>query len=195
MTDRGRIYILYGAPTNTQEDLFYDHDRPSGGQGVLRWVYESRPGERMDLDPVTVVAFERDNSGEYRLSYDPKLNTIYWNPGAYEGAPLQEYFEDLLASSKSEIGIMLDLGKLQEVPPQEQVLLEQIDTIQSYETHPLEVKLQRFEPPEDDGVLVVVTVGVGQVKGRHRGRLLQLRHQRPHADDLRVQPRRRRGTA
>ena len=164
MTDQGKIYILYGAPTNKQEDIFYDHDRPSGGRGVMRWLYEGRPGQRMDLDPVTVVAFEKDNSGEYKLTYDPKLNTVYWNPRAYEGTPLQDFYETTIAMSKSELGVMLDLGKMQEVPPQEQVLLERIDTAQSYQTHPLELEIQRFEHPEEEGVLVVLTLGVGQVR-------------------------------
>jgi hypothetical protein len=54
---------------------------------------------------------------------------------------------------------MLDLGRMQEVPPQEEVLIESIEAVETFAFDPLPLALDRFEP-KDGALLVVVTVAV-----------------------------------
>lgn len=164
MTDRGKIFILYGPPTDIQEDIHLRTERPGTTPGVLRWVYEGRPGSRMDVNPVTVVAFQRDAGGEYKVSYDPKITSVFFDPVAIREKHLAnvEKFYDLLGvqGARSELSVMLDLGRMQEVPPHEQVLLERVETIEAYKTHALEAKVHRYFLPEQDENLVSVTVDI-----------------------------------
>jgi GWxTD domain-containing protein len=172
MTDRGKIHILYGPPTEIQEDLHLaPKSGPTSGRGVIRWIYEGRPESRMDLDPIVVVPFVRDTSGEFRLTYDPKLASVFFDArkiaddrlGGYErwlemlGAPMM----------KSELSVMLDLGRMQEVPPQDRVLLTQVETIESYQTHPLPLGTNRFLHPEL-GTVVVTTIDLTQTGQRYK---------------------------
>jgi hypothetical protein len=53
---------------------------------------------------------------------------------------------------------MLDLGRLQEVPSQEKILLDRVETVESYRTHPLALEVAQYEPPSVDGTLVVISV-------------------------------------
>ncbi len=162
MTDRGKIYILYGPPTEKQEHQRFHSDTsiPGGGRGLIRWIYEGRPGGRVDLDAVTVVAFVRDYSGEYRLSYDPELSSVFFQAAMDEDRRFERWAEMFLSPARSELAVMLDLGKLQEVPPQEQVILESIETVESYRTQPLAAQLSRYRHPDHDERLAVVTVNL-----------------------------------
>jgi hypothetical protein len=54
---------------------------------------------------------------------------------------------------------MLDLGKLQEVPPQENNLLDSIETIETYAYEPLPLAIDRFQPG-GAGLLAIVTVSI-----------------------------------
>ena len=169
-TDRGKIHILYGAPTEIQEDLSLETMAiPTGGHGVIRWIYEGRPEQRADLDPIVVVPFVRDSGGEWRLTYDPELASVFWDPLAIReksfAQKMMERYEKLRGATqnRSELSVMLDLGRMQEVPPQEQLLLERVETAEAYETEPLDVRLDRFFHPEELGSLVVTTVDVSMV--------------------------------
>jgi hypothetical protein len=57
---------------------------------------------------------------------------------------------------------MLDLGKMQEVPPEAQVLLEQVETTEAYRTEPLTIQVQRYLHPEHGETVVCVTVDLSQ---------------------------------
>ena len=160
MTDRGKIWILYGPPT----DIESHDDLQSGrntGHGVIRWIYEGRPGERMDVSPIVVVPFQRDTSGEYLLSYDPKLASVFFDALAISENRFDQYdkfFEMMGSPSRSELSVMLDLGRMQEVPPADQVLLESVETMEAYHTLPLVVKLDRYFRPEDGRPIAVISV-------------------------------------
>jgi hypothetical protein len=52
---------------------------------------------------------------------------------------------------------MLDLGRMQEVPPHEQVLIERVETRESFATVPLAAQVDRFRHPTEKGSLVSVT--------------------------------------
>lgn len=163
LTDRGKIYILYGPPTEIEEDIHRRTERPGSTPGILRWIYEGRPSGRMDVNPVVVVPFERDAGGEYKVSYDPKLASVFFDPLAVRERHMRdvEQFYDILGvSSRSELSVMLDLGRMQEVPPQEQVLLERVETIEAYNTHAVRAELHRYYLPEPQQSLVSVTVDI-----------------------------------
>ena len=62
---------------------------------------------------------------------------------------------------------MLDLGKMQEVPPQAQLLLERIETREAYLTHEVSARVDRFGHPEHRGEwLVSLTVDVSYTVDR-----------------------------
>jgi len=164
LTDRGKVHVLYGPPTEINEDLHLRTEGiAGGGYGVIRWIYE-RPGQRMDMDAIVVVPFVRDGSGEWRMSNDPVLASVFWNPTAMREAQasLADRFQARnAAGGRSELSVMLDLGKMQEVPPQEQILLESVETAENYETEPIELEVSRYLHPEDTETLVVVTADLG----------------------------------
>lgn len=166
-TDRGKIYILYGPPQDIENHFDL---RPGGdlkvGHGVIRWIYRSRPEGRRDLDPIVVVPFQRQATGEYRVSTDPQLASIFFNPRAIATElPMERVLRDMFGShgARSPLSVMLDLGKMQEVPPHAQVILERVETLEDYRTRRLATRLDRFRHPDRDGVLTVLTVDVTYV--------------------------------
>jgi GWxTD domain-containing protein len=165
MTDRGKIHILYGPPTETENAP----DLASGsttGHGVIRWIYEGRPGERMDMNPIVVVPFQRDTSGEYRLSYDPKLASVFFDATAISEGRTDQYdrfFEMMGSPTHSELSVMLDLGRMQEIPPADQVLLESVETMEAYHTLPLKVDVNRYFQPQDGSAVAVVNVDLREI--------------------------------
>jgi GWxTD domain-containing protein len=167
MTDRGKIYILYGPPTRIEDQLDLDtHTGPTAGRGLIRWHYEGRPGGRTDLDPVVIVPFVRETTGEYRVSYDPKLSSVFFDALAVEeqwDRAMDRFLEIYGAPRPTEMSVMLDLGKMQEVPPQAQVLLERVETVESYRTHPVGVNISRYVHPDGEGVVAVVTADVSHI--------------------------------
>ncbi len=165
-TDRGKIYILYGPPTEIREDPNAETGGlPAAGQGLIRWIYEGRPGNRRDMDPIVVVPFVRDLTGEYRVSSDPKLASVYfdWQSTRDEDTKQQweRWFQTFFPSGRTDLAVMLDLGKMQEVPPEEAILLERVETFETYATHPLAVEIDRYPSPDaGERCLVVLTIGV-----------------------------------
>ena len=176
MTDRGKIHILYGPPTEIQDDRHLaPEDSPTSGAGVSRWIYEGRPAERVDVDPVVVVPFVRGVDGEYRLSYEPKLAGVFWDPLAIEEERTRQFdrFRALTSSpTTSELSVMLDLGRMQEIPPQERVLIETVETMESYQTLPLSVRVDRYLNPEESKPLVVISVDLTHLDPESRPAIL-----------------------
>ena len=160
MTDRGKIWILYGPPNEIGTYDNIQSDRTTG-RGVIRWIYEGRPSQRMDLDPIVVVPFQRDASGEYRLSYDPKLASVFFDATSISEGRMDQYdkfFEKVGSPAHSELSVMLDLGRMQEVPPADQVLLETVETMEAYHTLPLTVNVDRYFRPDDGQPIAVISV-------------------------------------
>lgn len=169
-TDRGKIHILYGPPTEIQDDVNFRTDDPTSTGGIIRWIYESRAGGRMDVDPITVVPFVRGRGGAYKVSYDPKLASVFFNPRAMQAEgtdPVERWMEVVGMPGRSEMSVMLDLGKLQEVPPQAQLLLERVETREAFLTHDVSARVDRFGHPEHRGEwLVSLTVDVSYTMDR-----------------------------
>lgn len=160
-TDRGKIYILHGPPTEIREDIDAKTENdPSAGRGLIRWTYEGRPEGRLDLDPVVVVPFYRTSSGEYRLSYDPRLTSVFfdWMYKPTQGSALLNYLESMSSAASSRLGAMLDLGKMEDVPQQEEFLLGQVETYESFRTREQTLRVDRYAPAGVGGGVVVITV-------------------------------------
>jgi GWxTD domain-containing protein len=156
-TDRGRIFILLGAPDEVQDHPEFDARKDDiAGRGLLRWHYKNLPVSR-SLDPVTVVAFLRDNTGEYRLTTDPELNDIYFDPlRPYDRPYLRDLQENMPLVARSELATAMDLGRLQAIPSEEQAL-HIVLTREFYGTIPAEVAVHRF-PAGPSRLYVVLTI-------------------------------------
>jgi GWxTD domain-containing protein len=166
-TDRGKIYILYGPPEEVKEDPNADAgtDKDTDGHGLIRWVY-LKPGGRKDVDPVVFVPFVRDVTGEYKLSYDPKLASPFFQWSQIEDnrtVGLGDFLRSIQPGSDP-LSVMLDLGKMQEVPPQEKVILDTVDTVETFAFLPLPVAVDRFQTAAP-GTLAVLTVGIPASEG------------------------------
>jgi GWxTD domain-containing protein len=169
-TDRGKIHILYGPPTDIEDETNYRSDDTTSIGGLIRWIYQGRAGGRRDVNPVTIVPFIRGRGGEYRVTYDPKLSSVFFNPRAMqaEGSdPVERWMEVVGMPGRTEMSVMLDLGKMQEVPPQAQLLLERVETREEYLTHSVEARVDRFGHPERSGEwLLSLTVDVSYTLNR-----------------------------
>jgi len=166
-TDRGKIYILYGPPDEFREDPNAKvGSGPSDGAGLIRWIY-LKPGGRRDVDPVVYVPFVRDVTGEYRLSYDPELSSPFFNWASIDDkrtAGLDAFVSDLGHNSKSPLGVMLDLGKMQEVPPPEKFVLDSVESVETFAYAALPLSLDRFRL-DNGGMLAVVTIAIPGPEG------------------------------
>jgi GWxTD domain-containing protein len=161
-TDRGKIYILYGPPDEEKEDPnAHAGSETSDSKGLIRWVY-LKPGGRRDVDPVVYVPFVRDVTGEYRLSYDPALSSPFFNWAAIDDqrtAGLDKFLSTMQPGSKDPIGVRLDLGKMQEVPPQEKFLMDSVESVETFAYEPLPLAIDRFRL-DAGGSVMVVTVAI-----------------------------------
>jgi GWxTD domain-containing protein len=161
-TDRGKIYILHGPPDEVQSDETVRIDSTSGsGEGIVRWLYVGRPGGRKDLDPVVAVPFVRSSTGEFKLSYDPLLTSVFldWNylRDLSRNSGWAHWVASNVPTNGSRMTAMLDLGRLQEIPRAEEILLAQVDTYEIFQSAPLPVQVHRFEAPGESDALVVLT--------------------------------------
>jgi len=160
-TDRGKIYILHGAPTRIEDDLFAQTN-PNAGRGLIRWFYEGGAEGHPELGPVVVVPFARDLAGEFRLSHDPRLASEFYDWDTIQRRSQYERWlqADLLSTSRSPLAIMLDLGKMQEIPSQEEVILDRVETYEAFGSGPLPLEIQRYRDPSARGIVVSLTVSV-----------------------------------
>jgi hypothetical protein len=116
------------------------------------------------MDAIVVVPFVRDVGGECRLDYDPKLASVFWDPLAIREDRYREtdtFLEHMNAHSTSQLSVMLDLGRMQEVPPQAQVLLERVETMEAYDSYELNVSVDRYLDSGQRQSVVVITVDLG----------------------------------
>ncbi|HEX4823209.1 MAG TPA: GWxTD domain-containing protein [Candidatus Polarisedimenticolaceae bacterium] len=156
MTDRGKIYILYGAPDDVRDDPNAKVDSTkTDSAGLIRWVY-NRPGGRPDLDPVVYVPFVRDVTGEYHVSSDPSLASPFFD---LHEAQDRKDVGMVAPTSRSPLGVLLDLGKMQEVPPQEKYILDSVEAVETFAYQPLPLAVDRFRQ-EKGGMLAVATVAI-----------------------------------
>ncbi|MEW5806354.1 MAG: GWxTD domain-containing protein [Acidobacteriota bacterium] len=150
-TDRGKVYIIMGPPQEIEEDQNVSGiGSPATGEirGIIRWTYQGL--ERIDLEPIIVVAFYRDEGGEFRLSYDPYLNSVFYSR---VGTPLRSGIDKVAPEFKqtsiSELSVTLDLGELQELPPEEEIFAEIITDKEYFNAIPMKT-IQAYYPCEPE---------------------------------------------
>jgi len=175
-TDRGKIYILYGPPTKIEDDLNAQFgDSASSGRGILRWIYEGSERGRKDINPVAVVSpVLRDATGEYRISSDPKLaSEKYTLDDILVRSAYEDWLQtDVMVASRSPLAAMLDMGRMQTIPPQEELLLARVDTMEVYGDDQLPVALHRYRDPGGGGTVLTVTLAVPEVPNDPRAAIL-----------------------
>jgi len=92
-TDRGKIYILYGPPTETQSDVHLNtQGLPAAGRGLIRWIYEGRPGQRMDLEQAVA-----------RLPERARTVLVLYDIEGYSHAEIAEIAGMAVGSSKAQL--------------------------------------------------------------------------------------------
>jgi hypothetical protein len=83
-----------------------------------------------------------------------------WNDDSTRLAGLGDFLSALRqTSTQSPLAVMLDLGRMQEVPPQEEILIESVDAVETFAFDPLPLSLDRFDA-KGGGTLVVATIAV-----------------------------------
>lgn len=124
--DRGKIYILLGPPDDIERDLEYDTQIGStAGRGLMRWIYTGL--ERASTRAFQAVPFVRDAGNDWHLTDDPRYASpsfnIYSSRAVTQGTPLDLPSAALTTLADqvnwfgpSRLGTAMDLGRLQEVP-------------------------------------------------------------------------------
>ena len=175
-SDRGKIYILYGPPTRIEDDINADtRSEASSGRGLIRWTYEGSEAGRKDVNPVAVVVpFVRDVTGEYRLSSDPRLASVFYT---WEDMEDRSVFEtlmqtDLIQPGRSPLAVMLDMGKMQTIPMQEEVLLAQVETVEAFGEAGLPVAVHQYRDPGGGGSVLTLTLSTPEHREDSRAAIL-----------------------
>lgn len=167
MTDRGKIFVLYGPPTSIEEDSNAQIEglTPTTTRGLIRWLYEGRPAPNKSLDTIVVVPFARDVSGKYKLSQDPRLASVFFDFDALKDKN-SAFWNNWLSTrawpgGKNDLGVMLDQGTLQAIPSQEEYLIGRVETFETYAAHSVAAEVDRYRPQGFEGkTLVTVTVSI-----------------------------------
>jgi len=151
-TDRGKVYIIMGPANEIEEDPNLSQLGTSSSdtfRGITRWIYQGTG--RTDIDPIFVVAFYKDAGGEYRLSYDPKLNSVFYDRlGSYFRPNANARIKEFQQTSVSELAVTLDLGNIQQLPPQEEIFSEIVTDKEYFNAIPLKTVME-FHSRERDG--------------------------------------------
>jgi len=160
-TDMGRYYILLGPPDDrdTTLELAPGLGR-TGVRGAITWAYHHAPNARMGTG--LKLVFTKDPSGEYRAETDPRLvqevldNTITLPlPSLNDfGIPLPQ-----LPSRLTEMQLMLDLGRLEEVPQEVDLLTEIVSAEEFFGVIPFSTRYDFFAGA-DRATLVAVTLNI-----------------------------------
>ncbi len=129
-TDMGRFLILLGPPDDRDTSLEMPLGLgPAGVRGAITWTYSHSPHPQIGTG-LTIV-FTRDASGEFRVEQDPAVVQRIANQGVHFMNPdLAAFGISLLklAPRLTDLQLMLDLGRLEEVPSEEDLLTTFVTT-------------------------------------------------------------------
>ncbi|HKQ98339.1 MAG TPA: GWxTD domain-containing protein [Candidatus Polarisedimenticolia bacterium] len=176
-TDMGKIYILVGAPDEVINDLMGKTHR-----GTVTWVYRKPPFP--DMPPNTVIGFARDQSGEFRLSVNPTIDSDVARGLQFsktkitaDEVTLREGWTDplLLAAgaplAQNEIETRLLYGRMQQLPPHEEEMFKAfVGTKETYGSPiPMETRFDFYRA--EGATFTTVTVGIrsSAVQYREKG--------------------------
>lgn len=164
-TDRGKVYIIMGPPQEIEDDSYYSTvgspSSSSDPRGLIRWIYQGTG--RSDIDPLIAVPFVIDESGEYRLSNDPRLNSIFYNRlKSYDRGHLGalEEVKRFDQEAISELAVTLDQGKLQQLPPEEEIYTEIITDKEYYGAIPIRTRYDFFQTESQNMTLMSLTIAI-----------------------------------
>jgi GWxTD domain-containing protein len=123
-TDMGRYYILLGAPDDrdTSLELAPGLGR-TGVRGAITWSYSHAPSP--SLGTGIRIVFTKDPSGEYRTESNPRIVQDILDNRVLSPVPSLADFGiplGMLSARMSELQLMLDLGRLEEVPTEDDLL-------------------------------------------------------------------------
>lgn len=127
-TDRGKIYILVGPPTDIEELPDYDTREPTiAERGLLRWIYQGTL-KGPAFAGTYIVPFVRSNDGSYHLSSSTRLASVTFNPLASydEEAPDISRIQSTLDYGVADLGTALDQAFLQSPPWQEKDFIDRV---------------------------------------------------------------------
>jgi len=133
-TDRGKIYILLGPPTDIERDENYDHrEEGTVGRGLLRWVYHGL--RRAANSAYYVVAFVRTGDGDWHLTREPRFNTPYFDitdpfPRRQDPDTAWARLFELVPWEDGNLGIAMDLAALQEIPSERELMRRVVEAEQ-----------------------------------------------------------------
>lgn len=172
-TDMGRYYILLGPPDDRDTSL---EQAPglgrTGIRGAIKWSYSHAPSPMVGTG-ITIV-FTKDASGEYRAETDPRivqeiLSSAILMPAsslADFGFPLAQ-----LDARITQMQLMLDLGRLEEVPSEEDLLKEIVSAEEFFGVIPFSARYDFFEGRQNT-TLIALTLSIHPDRIGSAGRFL-----------------------
>ena len=160
-TDMGRYYILLGPPDDRDTTLEISSSvGRTGVRGAITWRYSHAPSPRIGTG--IVIVFTKDPSGEFRAETDARLvdkiltDAINHPPPETTalGIPLPQ-----LPPRLSEMQLMLDLGRLEEVPSEEDLLTATVTAEEFFGVIPFSARYDFFASA-GAATIVAVTLNI-----------------------------------
>ena len=159
-TDRGKVYVLIGPPTDIREDPNYSTaDRGIAQTGLLRWIYDGvlKP----PLSGTFVVPFIRENDGEWHLTTDPRYASPAFDPlASYDRAQADiTRIQSSMDYGSSDLGVALDQALIQTPPWQEKDFIDRVTSEAYMGALPLRMTLDYFRSA-DASTFAVINISV-----------------------------------
>lgn len=145
-TDMGRYYILFGPPDDRDTTLELSSSLGrTGVRGAITWRYSHAPSPRIGTG-ISIV-FTKDPSGEFRAETDSRLIAKIMSDSINNPVPettLLGISLPQLPSRLSEMQLMLDLGRLDEVPSDEDLLTATVTAEEFFGVIPFSARYDFF---------------------------------------------------
>lgn len=159
-TDMGRYYILLGPPDDRDTTLELSSIGRTGVRGSITWRYSHAPSPRIGTG-ITIV-FTKDPSGEFHAETDSRLVARILSSAINDppletgilGTPLTE-----LPPRLTEMQLMLDLGRLEEVPSEEDLLTATVTAEEFFGVIPFSARYDFFASA-GPSTIVAITLNV-----------------------------------
>lgn len=161
-TDMGRVFVLLGPPDDrdTANELAPGLGR-TGVRGTIVWIYSHAPTPRLGTG--LRIVFTKDPSGEFRIETDPAIVQRVLS-GALTGPRADPTALSLslpqLPPHLSELQLMLDLGRLDEVPSEEDLLTTIVTAEEFYGAIPFSARYDFFSAHDGQSTIVALTLNV-----------------------------------
>src|SRR5262245_23899143 len=159
-TDMGRYYILLGPPDDRDTTLELSSIGRTGVRGAITWRYSHAPTPRIGTG--IVIVFTRDPSGEFHAETDARLvaritSSMNFDP-SIDVTNLAILLPQL-PTRLSEMQLMLDLGRLDEVPSEDDLLTATVTAEEFFGVIPFSARYDFFAS-SGASTIVAVTLNV-----------------------------------